>query len=84
MDQAWVHMQTFLRANLLTAQLASGGPEAGQPVGSAGEAITHFRDDIEDATMFIDGLVDVSGASCSPCWRPSCWAASTRARPPSC
>ena len=41
-------MQTFLRANLLTAQLASGGPEAGQPVGSAGEAITHFRDDVED------------------------------------
>ncbi|NMD23849.1 MAG: ABC transporter ATP-binding protein, partial [Actinobacteria bacterium] len=58
---AWVHMQTFLRANMLTAQLASGGPEAGQPVGSAGEAITHFRDDVEDATMFIDGLIDVSG-----------------------
>ncbi len=61
--QAWVHMQTFLRANLLTAQLASGGPEAGQPVGSAGEAITHFRDDVEDATMFIDGLVDVSAGT---------------------
>ncbi len=58
--QVWVHMQTFLRANMLTAQLASGGPEAGQPVGSAGEAITHFRDDVEDVTMFIDGLVDVS------------------------
>jgi ATP-binding cassette subfamily B protein len=58
--QAWVHMQTFLRANMLVAQLASGGPEAGQPVGSAGEAITHFRDDVEDVTMFIDGLIDVS------------------------
>ena len=58
--QAWVHMQTFLRANLLVAQMASGGPEAGQPVGSAGEAITHFRDDIEDVTLFVDGLVDVS------------------------
>ena len=58
--QAWVHMQTFLRANLLVAQMASGGPEAGQPVGSAGEAITHFRDDIEDVTQFVDGLVDVS------------------------
>ena len=34
--KAWVHMQTLLRANLLTAQVASGGPEAGQPVGSAG------------------------------------------------
>lgn len=58
--QAWVHMQTFLRANLLVAQMASGGPEAGQPVGSAGEAITHFRDDVEDVTQFVDGLVDVS------------------------
>ena len=58
--RAWVHMQSFLRANLLAAQLASGGPEAGQPVGSSGEAITHFRDDVEDVTMFIDGLIDVS------------------------
>ncbi len=58
--KAWVHMQSFIRANLLAAQLASGGPEAGQPVGSAGEAITHFRDDVEDVTQFVDGIVDVS------------------------
>ncbi len=58
--RAWVHMQSLLRANLLVAQVASGGPEAGQPVGSAGEAITHFRDDVEDVTMFIDGFVDIS------------------------
>ena len=54
-------MQTLLRANLLTAQVASGGPEAGQPVGSAGEALTHFRDDTEDIAMLVDGMVDVSG-----------------------
>jgi ATP-binding cassette, subfamily B, bacterial len=58
--RAWVHMQTLLRSNLLNAQVASGGPEAGQPVGSAGEAITHFRDDVEDVTMFVDGFVDIS------------------------
>ena len=58
--KSWVHMQTFLRANLLKAQMASGGPEAGQPVGSAGEALTHFRDDVEDVTCLIDGVVDVS------------------------
>ncbi|MGD9703358.1 MAG: ATP-binding cassette domain-containing protein [Acidimicrobiia bacterium] len=58
--QAWVHIQTLLRANLLAAQVASGGPEAGQPVGSAGEALTHFRDDTEDVAMFVDGMVDVS------------------------
>ena len=59
--KAWVHMQTLLRANLLAAQMASGGPEAGQPVGSAGEAMTHFRDDTEDVAELIDGMVDVSG-----------------------
>lgn len=58
--RVWLQMQTFLRANLLTAQVASGGPEAGQPVGSAGEAVTHFRDDAEDVANFVDGLVDVS------------------------
>jgi ATP-binding cassette subfamily B protein len=58
--KAWVHMQTILRGNLLAAQMASGGPEAGQPVGSAGEALTHFRDDAEDVAQLIDGVVDVS------------------------
>ncbi|MFZ4811287.1 MAG: ATP-binding cassette domain-containing protein [Ilumatobacteraceae bacterium] len=58
--QAWALMQSLLRANLLAAQVASGGPEAGQPVGSAGAALTHFRDDVEDVTLFVDGMVDVS------------------------
>ena len=58
---AWIHMQTFLRANLLAAQMASGGSEAGPPVSSAGAAITHFRDDTEDVANFVDGMVDVSG-----------------------
>lgn len=57
----WVKMQSLLRANLLAAQMASGGPEAGQPVGSAGSAITHFRDDTEDVASFVDGMVDVTG-----------------------
>ena len=59
--RVWAHMLTLLRANLLTAQVASGGPEAGQPVGSAGEALTHFRDDTEDIAQLVDGMVDVSG-----------------------
>ena len=58
--EVWVHMETFLRANMLIGQMASGGREAGVPVGSTGEAITHFRDDTEDVAMFIDGWVDVT------------------------
>jgi ATP-binding cassette subfamily B protein len=54
-------MQTLLRANMLAAQVASGGPEAGPPVASAGAAVTHFRDDTEDVANFVDGMVDVSG-----------------------
>jgi ATP-binding cassette subfamily B protein len=59
--KAWIHMQTLLRANMLSAQMASGGLHAGQPIGSAGSAITHFRDDTEDVANFVDGMVDVSG-----------------------
>jgi ATP-binding cassette subfamily B protein len=47
--------------------MASGGAEAGRPVGSAGEAITHFRDDVEDVTMLVDGLVDVSAGVVFTC-----------------
>lgn len=59
--KAWVHVQTLLRGNMLAAQMASGGPEAGQPVGSAGEAITHFRDDAQDVAMLLDVFVDTCG-----------------------
>ncbi len=59
--KAWIHMQTLLRANMLSAQMASGGIHAGQPIGSAGSAITHFRDDTEDVANLVDGIVDISG-----------------------
>jgi ATP-binding cassette subfamily B protein len=59
--KAWIHMQTLLRANMLSAQMASGGVHAGQPVGSAGSAVTHFRDDTEDVANLVDGMVDISG-----------------------
>lgn len=60
-ERVWMRMQAFLRANMLAAQMASGGPEAGQPVGSAGRAITHFRDDTEDVAEFVDNVLDTTG-----------------------
>ena len=68
--RAWVHMQSFVRANLLAAQLASGGPEAGRPVGSAGEAITHARRlhvwpctaiDVEIETIYVEAPAPLEG-----------------------
>jgi ATP-binding cassette subfamily B protein len=59
--RVWAHMESLLRANMLVAQMASGGPEAGQPVGSAGRAITHFRDDTDDVAEFVDNVLDTSG-----------------------
>jgi len=58
--QAWMHIQSLLRANMLAAQLASGGSQAGRPVASSGEALTHFRDDTEDVALLVDGIVDLS------------------------
>src|SRR5690606_16888210 len=59
--RSWVHQQTILRANMLAAQVASGGPHAGHPVASAGEAVTHFRDDANDLATLVDNLVDTAG-----------------------
>lgn len=59
--QAWEFWQSLLRGNMLTAQLASGGPDAGRPVSSAGEAMARFRDDTNDVAAFIDSWLDVVG-----------------------
>lgn len=59
----WIRVQTHLRANLLRAQVASGGGEAGRPMASGGEAVGVFRDDVEDFMEFLDGLVDLAGAA---------------------
>ncbi|MGH8934026.1 MAG: ATP-binding cassette domain-containing protein [Egibacteraceae bacterium] len=59
----WIRTQALLRTNLLQAQLASGGPEAGEPVAGSGSAITVFRDDVEDLIQLVDSWVDVSAAA---------------------
>ncbi|MCP5033349.1 MAG: ABC transporter ATP-binding protein, partial [Actinomycetia bacterium] len=59
--QAWEYIRSILRYNMLRAQLSSGGPEAGQPVASAGEAITRFRDDTQDVALLADTWIDVVG-----------------------
>jgi ATP-binding cassette subfamily B protein len=60
--RTWTFVQSLLRLNLLRAQLASGGDEAGPPVASPAGALSHFRDDTQDVMWFIDGWLDLLGA----------------------
>lgn len=62
-NQTIVHMETLMRANMLHAQMASGGEHAGSPVASAGQSLTHFRDDVDDVVQLVDGLIDLSISS---------------------
>ncbi len=59
--RSWEMMQSLMRANMLHAQVVSGGPTAGRPTGSAGEAVSLFRDDPEDVADFVDSWLDVAG-----------------------
>jgi len=58
---SWHHMGALLRLNMLRAQLASGGPEAAVLPGTPGEAVTRFRDDVDDLLQFLDTWLDVAG-----------------------
>lgn len=57
--QFWEYARALLRYNMLDAQLASGGPRAGTPVASPGEAIARFRDETEDVALFGDTWIDL-------------------------
>ncbi len=59
----WVSVETLLRSNLLRAQMASGGRDAGKPVRGAGSAIAVFRDDVEDLLIFVDSWLDLAGTA---------------------
>ncbi|HZU74814.1 MAG TPA: ABC transporter ATP-binding protein [Acidimicrobiales bacterium] len=57
----WQAVAAWLRANTLAAVLVSPGPPSERLPGSAGEAISRFRDDVEDLVWFVDVWVDVAG-----------------------
>jgi ATP-binding cassette subfamily B protein len=59
--RTWVLMESLPQANMLDAQVASGGPRAAPPVEGPGAAITRFRDDPRDTAMFLDAWLDVGG-----------------------
>ena len=57
----WVQLETLLRTNLLSAQLANDEAAQGPPVTSASKAIPVFRDDVEDMLKFVDVWLDMTG-----------------------
>jgi ATP-binding cassette, subfamily B, bacterial len=54
-------LRGLLRLNMLRAQMASGGAEAGTLPTSSGEAVSRFRDDVDDFIGFLDIALFVAG-----------------------
>jgi ATP-binding cassette, subfamily B, bacterial len=59
---AWVGWQTVPRVNMLRSLVTGPGPTAGRLPGSPGEAVSRFRDDVQDIALVLDVWLDVSGA----------------------
>jgi ATP-binding cassette subfamily B protein len=58
----WVGWQTVPRVNILRSLVEDPGPAAGRLPGAPGEAVSRFRDDVEDVAMVLDVWLDLSGA----------------------
>lgn len=58
----WVGWQTVPRVNLLRSLVEDPGPAAGRLPGAPGEAVSRFRDDVQDVAMVLDVWLDLSGA----------------------
>jgi ATP-binding cassette, subfamily B, bacterial len=58
----WVGWQTVPRVNLLGSLVSAPGPAAGRLPGAPGEAVSRFRDDVQDVAMVLDVWLDLSGA----------------------
>jgi ATP-binding cassette, subfamily B, bacterial len=61
--QAFEAAQSNVAANVLHAQLVSGGPEHGPRALSPGDAVARLRDDPRDLAMLVDNWADVLGAA---------------------
>lgn len=59
-DRCWQYMRGLLRLNLFRAQLRSGGPDAGTPTTSSGEAVSRFRDDVDDFLAFLETTLNAA------------------------
>jgi ATP-binding cassette, subfamily B, bacterial len=58
--RCWQHMRGLLRLNLLRAQMRSGGSAAGISATSPGDAVSRFRDDVDDFLAFLDTAMNAA------------------------
>ena len=58
----WVGWHTVPRVNLLRSLVSDPGPAAGRLPGAPGEAVSRFRDDVQDVSMVLDVWLDLSGS----------------------
>lgn len=58
----WNGAATTLRANVLRSVLTARGPAASRLPHSSGEAVSRFRDDVEDLVILTDNTVDLVGS----------------------
>ncbi|HEX6420342.1 MAG TPA: ABC transporter ATP-binding protein [Acidimicrobiales bacterium] len=58
----WIGWQTVPRVNLLRSLAQDPGPAAGRLPGAPGEAVSRFRDDVQDLALVLDVWLDLSGA----------------------
>ncbi|HEX5366759.1 MAG TPA: ABC transporter ATP-binding protein [Acidimicrobiales bacterium] len=61
----FVGWQTVPRVNVLRSLVEDPGPAAGRLPDTAGEAVSRFRDDVDDLAMVPDVWLDLSGAAVS-------------------
>jgi len=59
----WVGWHTVPRVNLLRSLVSDPGPAAGRLPGAPGEAVSRFRDDVQDLSMVLDVVIDITAAA---------------------
>jgi len=58
----WVGWHTVPRVNLLRSLVSDPGPATGRLPGAPGEAVSRFRDDVQDLSMVLDVVIDLSAS----------------------
>jgi ATP-binding cassette subfamily B protein len=73
-------LRGLLRLNLIRAQMASGGGQAGSLPAATGDAVSRFRDDVTDFLVFVEISIFVAGERDRPADHDCCRAAAGHRR----